>query len=107
MNHRYKITLKNPNGGFTFLMERIEMMKKEVETDSEGNDTIIEVPTGIFSVKEFVRDNFEDAKSKYIELLETHLPKDINIVDDCEELLTYNVELKSESVEEPVESDEV
>lgn len=93
----YKILIKNQNS-YTFAMEKVDEMET-IKVLVDGEETEAQVPNGKSTLIVFERENFDDIKEKYIELLEKYHAKDLNIIQDCTEKVTVDITLEEVEAE--------
>lgn len=88
----YKITIKGYNKGtFTYAQRTVDVLEARVVKNEDGEDVIEYIPTGAKKVEDFETNDIEEAKEKYIELLETHKKDELNLIDDITETVTITV----------------
>lgn len=105
----YKITIKGytPNT-FTYAQVKEEIIEEITVNDADGNPITAYKPTGKFKLVDFATEDVEEVKTKYLELLKNHLQDELNIIQDCVEIVTttVDIEIENSNLEEDV-TDEV
>lgn len=91
----YKILITNAETGtMRFATAKKEIMEKEITQNEAGEDIIVEVPTGKFVTDVFVSSDKDEVKNKYVELLDQYQKKYLNVICDCNEVVTIDVEIE-------------
>lgn len=102
----YKITIKGYNKGtFTYAQRTVNVVEPKIVKDENGQDTIEYVPTGATRLEDFETNDIEEAKQKYIELLENHKKDELNLIDDITETVTVIITIAEDEVEPDIHED--